>query len=66
MKAVGTDLLKVVDTLNTDQLKKAATILGISPDLLSRDDGKPLQPVRSGAATCVGYAQCTGWLLCSR
>ena len=58
MKAIGRDLLKLVDTLNTDQLKKAATILGISPELLSRNDGKPLQPVRSGIATCVGYAPC--------
>ena len=60
MKAIGKDLLKVVDTLKTDQLKKAAEILGISPELLRREDGKPLQPVRTHRTPVAQYQRCGG------
>jgi hypothetical protein len=64
MKAIGKDLLKVVDTLKTDQLKKAAEILGISQELLRRDDGKPLQPVRTHSTPIAQYQRRGGYAAC--
>lgn len=50
LKAIGKDLLKIVDTMSVDQLKRAAEIFDMDPELLRRDDGKPLQPVRTRCA----------------